>query len=84
MGDRSLTLDVEEETLAGLERLARATGRSAGELAHEALLRYVEYESWKADKINRAIACADAGEFATDEEIAEVFDRYGRASDRPG
>ena len=84
MGDRALTLSVEDETLARLEALARETGRSSEQLAEEALLRYVEYESWKADKIRHAVRRADAGEFASDEEMQAVFDRYQHAADTSG
>jgi predicted transcriptional regulator len=76
MGDRALTLNVEDETLARLEALARETGRSSEQLAGDALKQYVEYESWKADKIRDAIRRADAGEFASDEEMQAVFERY--------
>ena len=48
------------------------------------LLRYVEYESWKADKIKDAVRRADAGDFATDEEMQAVFDRYRHAADASG
>ena len=81
MGDRALTLTVEDETLARLEALARETGRSSEQLAEEALLQYVEYEGWKADKIRDALRRADAGEFASDEEMQAVFDRYRHAAD---
>jgi len=80
MGDRALTLNVEDETLARFEDLARATGRSSEQLAEEALLRYVEYESWKVDKIRNAVRRADAGEFASDEGMQAVFDRYRHAA----
>lgn len=83
MGDRALTLKVEDGTLARLEALARETGRSSEQLAEEALQRYVEYESWKAEKIRDAVRRADAGEFASDEEMRAVFDRY-RAADASG
>jgi predicted transcriptional regulator len=84
MGDRALTLNVEDETLARLEALARATGRPSEQLAEEALLRYVEYEGWKADKIRDAVRRADAGDFATDEEMDAVFERYRHAVDTSG
>jgi predicted transcriptional regulator len=84
MGDRALTLNVEDETLARLEALARATGRPSEQLAEEALLRYVEYESWKAEKVKDAVRRADAGEFASDEEMQAVFDRYRQAADASG
>jgi RHH-type rel operon transcriptional repressor/antitoxin RelB len=80
MGERSLTLTVAEEIVAGLDRLARETGRAADQLAEEALQRYLDYESWKFEKIRKAIARADAGEFATEEEMAAAFDRYRYAA----
>jgi predicted transcriptional regulator len=80
MGDRALTLNVEDETLARLEALACETGRSSEQLAEEALQRYVAYESWKADKIRNAVGRADAGDFASDEEMQAVFDRYRPAN----
>jgi len=82
MGDRALTLNVEDKTLARLEELARETGRSSEQLAEEALQRYVEYEGWKADEIRDAMRRADAGEFASDEEMRAVFDRYRPSASR--
>jgi predicted transcriptional regulator len=83
MGDRALTLNVEDETLSRLDALARETGRSSEQLAEEAVRQYVEYESWKAHKIRDAVRRADAGAFASDEEMEAVFDRY-RADDASG
>jgi predicted transcriptional regulator len=75
-----LTLSVAEEVAARLEQLAKATGRPAEQLATDALERYLDYQSWKAEKIRRGIACADAGDFATDAELDEAFDRYRHAA----
>ena len=58
--------------------------RPSEQLAEEALLRYVEYESWKAEKVKDAVRRADAGEFASDEEMQAVFDRYRQAADASG
>jgi RHH-type rel operon transcriptional repressor/antitoxin RelB len=82
MGDRSLTLNLAEETFAGLDRLSRETGRSPNQLVQEALTRYIDYESWKLEKIRNAMRRADAGEFATDEEMGSAFDRYRHAAAR--
>ena len=54
--------------------------RSSEPPAEEALKQYVEYASWKADKIRHAMRRADAGDFATDEEMEAALDRY-RAAD---
>jgi RHH-type transcriptional regulator, rel operon repressor / antitoxin RelB len=76
MADRSLNVAVAEDVVAGLEELARETGRSPQQLANEALRQYVSYERWKARKVKAAIARADMGDFASDAEIAAVFERY--------
>jgi predicted transcriptional regulator len=83
MGERALTLNVEDETLARIAALAGEAGRSSERLAGEALKQYVEYESWKADKISDAVRRADAGDFVSDDEMEAVFDRY-RAADASG
>jgi RHH-type rel operon transcriptional repressor/antitoxin RelB len=80
MNERSLTLSIAEGIVAGLDRLARETGRAADQLAEEALQRYLDYEGWKVEKIRQALAQAEAGEFATDQEMAEAFDRYRYAA----
>jgi predicted transcriptional regulator len=36
----------------------------------------VELQEWQIEKIQRGIRQADAGEFATDEEVAKVFERF--------
>ena len=82
-GDRSLTLNVADETLPRLEALARESGRSSEQLAEDGLRRYVKCEGWKAQKIGDAVRRAGARHFATDEEMDAVFDRY-RAADASG
>ena len=72
MNERALTLSIAEDIVARLDRLARETGRSADQLTDE---------SWKAGKIRHALARADAGEFATDQEMAEAFDPYRHAAE---
>lgn len=64
--------------------LAWKTGRSPAEVANEAVQRFVEYEGWKADKIERGLRAADAGDFASGEEMQAVFDRYRHAADEQG
>ena len=43
-----------------------------------------DLQEWQVEKIQRGIRQADAGEFATDEEVATVFERYRQVSPSPG
>ena len=65
MGDRALTLNVTDETLARREAPARETGRASAQLAEDALRRYVEHGGWKAQKIREAVHRTGAGDLAT-------------------
>jgi RHH-type rel operon transcriptional repressor/antitoxin RelB len=66
-----LPVDVKER----LDRLAETTGRTATNLATEAIRSFVELQEWQVQEIKSGLREADAGEFATDEEVAAVFAR---------
>lgn len=59
-----------------LEELARVTGRQRTYLALEAIRKYLEVEAWQIAEIQEAIQRADAGEFATDEQVAAVRAKF--------
>jgi predicted transcriptional regulator len=71
-----LTLRVPTTVKEQLDKLADATHRSKSYLAGEAIRRYLELEAWQVGEIQRAIEEAEAGNFATDEEVAAVIDKY--------
>lgn len=60
-----------------LEALTKATGRTKSFLTVEALRGYVEAEAWQIQDIKEGLEEADRGEFATPEEVANVFAKYG-------
>lgn len=72
----NLGMRVPAELKTTLEALAKATGRSVSFHALAALTEYAERESWQISEINAAIDEADAGDFATQSEVAAVFDRW--------
>lgn len=55
---------------------AALTGRSTSHVAMEALREYLDWRTPQIEDLRKAIAAADAGEFASDEEVGAVFDRY--------
>ena len=59
-----------------LDRLAEATGRSKTTLAVEALQSYLEEQAWQVAEIKEALKEADAGNFASPEEVESVFKKY--------
>ncbi|MHB1735288.1 MAG: CopG family ribbon-helix-helix protein [Acidithiobacillus sp.] len=71
-----LTIRVPEEVHQNLGSLAEMTGRSRSWLAMEAIKEYLEREQWQVSQIHEAIAEADAGDFASQEEVAAVFGKW--------
>ena len=77
MSTRTINVRIPEALYGQIEELARATARTKSFLAVEALKSYVENESWQVRDIRAAIEEADAGDFASPEEVAATFAKYG-------
>ena len=71
-----LTLRVNTKTKAKLDKLAEATKRSKSFLAAEAIERYLEVEAWQIREIKQALKEADAGDFVSDAEFANIVKKY--------
>lgn len=71
-----LSLRVPQEVKEQLCKLAKATHRSQSFLGSDAIRRYVELESWQIAEIQQAIAEADGGDFATDDELNAVVKKH--------
>ena len=76
MDSAVVTLRVPVEIKEQLDRLADATHRSKSWLAGEAIRRYLDLEAWQIGEIAHALTEADAGDFATDDDVAAVKARH--------
>jgi predicted transcriptional regulator len=68
----TLSLRVPKETVEQLGQLAEATGKSRNFIAVQAMQDFIEREAWQVAEIMQALKEADAGEFATDEEVQAI------------
>jgi predicted transcriptional regulator len=57
----SLTVDLPNDVVDGLESLAASTGQDVSELAEADLAEYLAVQRWQYDAIVQAVAEADAG-----------------------
>ncbi|AAS96511.1 MULTISPECIES: CopG family ribbon-helix-helix protein [Nitratidesulfovibrio] len=73
----AVTTRLDPETQLQLEALAKATDRTRSWLIADAVRRYVEEESWQVAAIAEGLRQADAGDFASDEEVASSFAKWG-------
>ena len=65
--------DISESLNAGLTCLADSLGRSKSSIVEQTLGEFIRRETAIAEGICQAVAEADAGDFATPEEVAEAF-----------
>ena len=69
MTAKTINVRVPEALYSQLEELARATTRTKSFLTIEALKGYLDTESWQIRDIQEGIKEADAGHFASTEEV---------------
>ncbi len=59
-----------------LQKLASESQRSESAVAADALKAYFEHQAWMATEIEQAVREADAGDFASDEEVEATFKKW--------
>lgn len=72
----TMTIRLEEEVKDRLDRLADSTNRSKSYLAAEAIRVYVETNEWQIAEVRAALKEADAGDFASDKEVAALAKKW--------
>ncbi|RKZ93820.1 MAG: CopG family transcriptional regulator [Gammaproteobacteria bacterium] len=72
----TMTIRLDDGIKKRLDVLAEATHRTKSFLAAEAIQNYVELNEWQIQEILAAIEEADRGEFASDEEVNSVFNKW--------
>lgn len=77
-----LTLRVDRNTRARLDRLAKATDRSRAFLAADAIERYLDQNEWQIQAIAAGVAAADAGELISHHEVESWLQSWGKADEK--
>ncbi len=73
----TMTIRLEDEVKNRLDVLAEATQRSKSFLAAEAIKAYVESNEWQIAEIQTALIETDAGDFASDGDVADLALKWG-------
>ena len=76
-----ISIRTDSGLLGQFTSLAEATGRTRSFLINQAMREFVEREAWQIAAIQKAIEEADAGDFATDEEVAAMDAKWGYHAD---
>jgi predicted transcriptional regulator len=73
---KSVSFRLDDDKLQVLDQLAQSMDRDRSYLINEAVDQYLEVKQWQIEGINKAIEEADAGQFASDEEVRVAFDAF--------
>jgi RHH-type rel operon transcriptional repressor/antitoxin RelB len=76
--EKIVTLRMDAGLRERLDKLAAATRRSRSFLAAEAIREYVESNAWQIAAIQKGLAEAERGEFASDAEVQRVAKKWAR------
>ena len=72
----TMTIRLEPELKSRLDKLSVATRRSKSFLAAEAVREFIELNEWQIEEIRDAVREADSGDFASDQEVQVVFNKW--------
>ena len=73
MTKQTVSFRTDAERIKALDAIAEGQDRNRSYLINEAIDNYLDVQAWQREHIRKALAAADAGEIATDEEVAETF-----------
>ena len=73
----TMTIRLETELKDRLDQLSEATNRSKSFLATEAIREFIELNEWQIREIQTALQEAEQGDFASDQDVTTVFDKWG-------
>jgi predicted transcriptional regulator len=76
----AFTVRIDDETAAALDKLGKRMDRSRTYLAARAIEDYVALQAWQVEEIEAGIADADAGNFATEDEVSKVLAEFSDPS----
>ena len=71
-----LDVPLEASLRRRLAVLAKETDQEETILVREAITHFLELRDWQRGRIEKAVAEADRGEFATSEEVERVMNKY--------
>jgi RHH-type rel operon transcriptional repressor/antitoxin RelB len=73
-----LTLRLDTKLKNRLDRLSKSMNRSRSFVAAQAIQGFVSVNEWQINEIRKGLAEADAGDFATDEDMQQTIGHFTR------
>ena len=80
MNQESITFLLDKDKKTALEAIASTTNNSLDHILNEAVTAYLEVNDWQVEEIKKALVEADAGDFASEEEVEAIFAKLTRGN----
>ena len=78
MRQANVSFRADANKIKSLDTIAAALERDRSYVLNQAISAYLELYQWQINHIKEGLREADAGEFATDEEVAKALRRRSR------
>lgn len=76
MKEGVFTVHMDPDKQKQLDAIAQQLDRSRNYVVNQAIEEFLDVHAWQVEHIRAGLAAAERGEFATDEEMETVFNRY--------
>jgi len=73
----STSFRVSKDKIERIDAIATSMGRSRNWLLNKALDDILDHQAWFVAEVQKGIAAADKGEFASPENVTAIFNKYG-------
>jgi predicted transcriptional regulator len=78
MGKTTITFRVDTDKREALDAIAEVADRDRSYVLNEAIDAYLDAHQWQIEHIKKGLRQAEAGQFATEKEVARAFARWRR------
>jgi len=72
----TVTFRLDATKKAALDAIAAGMDRDRSYVLNQAIDAYLDVNRWQVEHIEQAVREADAGDFASEQEVAEAFARW--------
>ncbi len=76
MGTEAFSVRTESKKVKQLDRIAKQQDRSRNYLVNQAIDQLLELHAWQSERVKEGIKAADKGRFASDADMARLFNKY--------
>ncbi|MCZ6655807.1 MAG: ribbon-helix-helix protein, CopG family [Gammaproteobacteria bacterium] len=79
MGTEAFSVRTDSKKVKQLDRIAKQQDRSRNYLVNQAIDQLLELHAWQSERVKEGIKAADKGRFASDADLARLFNKYESA-----